>query len=120
MEAIFYNISYHLTPQDASTPLNPISLTVPYSNILAFVQFLHVRAEDPNTGCFTVIQIELNVDPAPVMPTTLPVIANCGAGNVQHIQNALYAGASAVCLGSMVVYQKKGMGVLINMPEIDK
>ena len=51
---------------------------------------------------------------------SVPVIANCGAGNVQHIQNALKAGASAVCLGSMVVYQQKGMGVLINMPEINE
>jgi cyclase len=28
--------------------------------------------------------------------------------------------ASAVALGSMVVYQQKGMGVLVNFPDIDK
>jgi hypothetical protein len=72
-----YDISYHLTSVDASTPANPISLTSLFTNNQAFVQFLYVRAEDPNTGCFTVIQIELNVEPAPVMPTTLPIIANC-------------------------------------------
>jgi len=27
------------------------------------------------------------------------------------------AGASAVALGSMVVFQKKGMGVLVNFPD---
>ena len=74
-----YDISYYLTQVDAQTPLNPISLTTPFTNNQAFVQFLWVRAEDPITGCFTVIQIELNVDPSPVMPTTLPIIANCDA-----------------------------------------
>ena len=48
----------------------------------------------------------------------VPVIANGGAGNVQHIQQVVKtANASAVALGSMVVYQKKGMGVLINFPD---
>lgn len=50
--------------------------------------------------------------------TSLPVIAHGGAGNVQHIAAAFNQGhASAVALGSMVVFQKKGMGVLVNMPE---
>jgi len=48
----------------------------------------------------------------------IPVIANGGAGSVQHIENAIRDGkASAVALGSMVVYQKKGMGVLVNFPD---
>lgn len=49
---------------------------------------------------------------------SVPVIANGGAGNVQHISNAINLGlADAVALGSMVVYQKKGMGVLVNFPD---
>jgi cyclase len=49
---------------------------------------------------------------------SIPVIANGGAGSVEHIGHALKKGmVSAVALGSMVVYQKKGMGVLINMPD---
>jgi len=48
----------------------------------------------------------------------IPVIALGGAGNITHIAQAVKeAGASAVGLGSMVVYQKKGMGVLVNFPE---
>lgn len=48
----------------------------------------------------------------------IPVIANGGAGNIEHIQKAVKNGhASAVALGSMVVYQKQGMGVLVNFPD---
>lgn len=50
---------------------------------------------------------------------TIPVIANGGAGNISHIEDVLqYGHASAVALGSMVVYQKKGMGVLVNFPDL--
>lgn len=45
----------------------------------------------------------------------IPVIAHGGAGASEHITQAMDTGrASAVALGSMVVFQKKGMGVLIN------
>lgn len=47
---------------------------------------------------------------------SIPVIAHGGAGELEHIKHAVDAGASAVSLGSMVVYQKKGMGVLVNFP----
>ncbi|MDF1678191.1 MAG: AglZ/HisF2 family acetamidino modification protein [Legionellaceae bacterium] len=48
---------------------------------------------------------------------SIPVIAHGGAGSIQHINDVVRAGASAVALGSMVVFQKKGMGVLVNFPE---
>jgi cyclase len=48
---------------------------------------------------------------------SIPVIAHGGAGAKEHIESAVkQAGASAVALGSMVVFQKKGMGVLVNFP----
>ena len=48
----------------------------------------------------------------------IPVIAHGGAGAVAHIGEVVKkAGASAVALGSMVVFQKKGMGVLVNFPD---
>jgi cyclase len=48
---------------------------------------------------------------------SIPVIAHGGAGNVEHIGQVVRdANASAVALGSMVVFQKKGMGVLVNFP----
>jgi cyclase len=46
------------------------------------------------------------------------VIANGGAGSITHIRNAVIEGkASAVALGSMVVFQAKNMGVLVNFPD---
>jgi len=51
----------------------------------------------------------------------VPVIANGGAGSIEHIGDVVKKGnASAVCLGSMVVYQQKGMGVLVNFPDKGK
>lgn len=46
----------------------------------------------------------------------IPVIAHGGAGEIAHIRQAVDAGASAVALGSLVVFQKKDMGVLVNFP----
>jgi cyclase len=49
---------------------------------------------------------------------SIPVIANGGAGTVGHIGDVVKNGhASAVALGSMVVYQARGMGVLVNFPD---
>ncbi len=47
----------------------------------------------------------------------IPVIAHGGAGRLGDIQDVVRLGkASAVGLGSLAVYQKKGMGVLVNFP----
>jgi cyclase len=52
---------------------------------------------------------------------SIPVIAHGGAGTVAHIGEAIrQGGASAIALGSLVVFQKKGMGVLINFPDKHK
>ena len=51
----------------------------------------------------------------------IPVIANGGASSIEDIGKAVKQGnASAVSLGSMVVYQNKGMGVLVNFPDTEK
>jgi imidazole glycerol-phosphate synthase subunit HisF len=48
----------------------------------------------------------------------VPVIAHGGAGGIAHIGEVVHqGGASAVALGSLVVYQSKGMGVLVNFPD---
>lgn len=48
----------------------------------------------------------------------IPVIAMGGAGKYDHIRDAIGPGkASAVAIGSMAVYQNKGMGVLVNFPK---
>lgn len=47
----------------------------------------------------------------------IPVIACGGAGTLEHVQAAVKrAGASAVALGSMAVFQGKDLGVLIKFP----
>ncbi len=49
--------------------------------------------------------------------TTIPIIANGGAGKISDIKDAVLIGqASAVSVGSMITFQKKGMGVLVNFP----
>lgn len=51
----------------------------------------------------------------------VPVIASGGCGNVDHLKKVLYEyNANAAAIGSMAVYSKKGMGVLINFPDRDK
>jgi cyclase len=60
------------------------------------------------------IQLTKNIAEA----VNIPVIANGGAGNLAHIKEVINDGkASSVALGSMVVYQQKGMGVLVNFPD---
>ena len=51
----------------------------------------------------------------------IPVIANGGASSISDIEKVVKeANASAVSLGSMVVYQSQGMGVLVNFPDNKK
>jgi cyclase len=48
---------------------------------------------------------------------SIPLIAHGGAASVEDVGRVLRAGrASAAAIGSMVVYQRKGMGVLVNFP----
>jgi cyclase len=48
----------------------------------------------------------------------IPVIAHGGCGNLKDISTVINEGkASAVATGSMVVFQKKNMGVLVNFPD---
>ena len=47
----------------------------------------------------------------------VPVIACGGCGNIEHLKKVLYtSNVQAAAVGSMAVYSKKGMGVLINFP----
>lgn len=49
----------------------------------------------------------------------VPVVALGGAGSMQDIKTVVDEGfASAVALGSMAVFQSKGMGVLVKFPKL--
>jgi len=51
----------------------------------------------------------------------IPVIACGGCGHIEHLKKVLYhTNANAAAIGSMAVYSKKGMGVLINFPNRDQ
>lgn len=51
--------------------------------------------------------------------TDVPVVALGGAGSKQDIKQVVEHGhASAVALGSMAVFQSKGMGVLVKFPKL--
>lgn len=62
--------------------------------------------------------LDLNLIKKITDQVSIPVIAHGGAGSILHIKDAVKkSNASAVALGSMVVYQQKGMGVLVNFPD---
>jgi cyclase len=47
----------------------------------------------------------------------IPIIACGGCGSISDLKKILYkSNANAAAIGSMAVYNKKGMGVLINFP----
>jgi cyclase len=67
-------------------------------------------------GSWTGFDVELTLKVSNAV--NIPVIAHGGAGKLAHIKEVVNDGhASAVALGSMVVYQQKGMGVLVNFPD---
>lgn len=68
-------------------------------------------------GTWSGVDLELVKAVAEVV--TIPVIAHGGIGCVGDIEKAVkHASASAVAVGSLVVFQKKGMGVLVNFPDL--
>ena len=67
-----YLVAYYLTQADADSETN--SLTIPYPNIYN-PQTVFARGQDINTGCYTTVELELNVSPAPlaITPRDLPI-----------------------------------------------
>lgn len=58
---------------------------------------------------------DLNMIKSVCNTVNIPIVAHGGAGKFVHITEVINAGnISAVAIGSMFVYQQKGMGVLIN------
>lgn len=69
-----------------------------------------------NEGTWNGLDIELIKQVTSI--SKVPVIAHGGAGNIEHlIAGIKQGGANAIAMGSMVVYQKKDFGVLINFPD---
>jgi cyclase len=61
--------------------------------------------------------LDLDLISSIVSAVNIPVIAHGGAANLADISHAIKsAKASAVGVGSMVVFQKRKCGVLVNFP----
>lgn len=60
---------------------------------------------------------DLDVIKAVSHAVSIPVIANGGAGTIEHLGEAIQAGASAVSAGSMFVFHGRLKGILINYPD---
>lgn len=72
-------ITYHETLIDAE--LGRLPLSSPYENIIRNRQTIYVRAEyalPPNeSGCYTVVPLDLIVSPKPIVPIDLPELVVC-------------------------------------------
>src|SRR5690606_3345234 len=68
-------ITYHETQEEANNGQD--ALVSPYDNIVANAQTVYARAENPITGCFTVVPLQLIVLPSPVIPVTIDDYVIC-------------------------------------------
>jgi hypothetical protein len=66
-------VSFHETLTDAALGGTTIPSPNFYYNINAFVQTIYVRGEDPVTGCYTILPVELDVNPAPMISSLEPI-----------------------------------------------
>ena len=76
------NITFHESRIDAEQ--GQYALASPYANIFAFNQTLYVRAAyaapPAGTGCYTIVALELIVNPSPTVPMDLPTLIECVEG----------------------------------------
>jgi gliding motility-associated-like protein len=76
-------ISYHETLSDAENAIFPINS--PYQNIVSGLQVVYVRATYDDvppatgTGCWRVLELELLVNPTPIVPLDIAPIIVCDA-----------------------------------------
>ncbi|MGY0391920.1 T9SS type B sorting domain-containing protein [Bizionia sp. KMM 8389] len=69
------DISYHGTYDNAFDDVN--ELPDFYENNDANTDIVYVRAENPTTGCFTIVELILNVLPTPEVPLNIDVYSEC-------------------------------------------
>ncbi|WP_417200036.1 T9SS type B sorting domain-containing protein [Bizionia sp.] len=69
------NITYHGTYENAFDGVN--ELPDFYENNDEDIDIVYVRAENPTTGCFTIVELTLIVQPTPVVPLTIDDYSEC-------------------------------------------
>jgi len=95
-----------------ATGIDPVGFAKQMGNAGAGELLLYSMDRDGTMKGFDINLIRKVTD-----AVTIPVIACGGAGKVNDLGTVVsQGGASAVAMGSMVVYQKKDMGVLVNFP----
>jgi gliding motility-associated-like protein len=72
-------ITYHETQEDANNGQD--ALVSPYDNIVENNQIVYARAENTETGCFTVVELELIVLPSPEIPVDIDDYVICDTDN---------------------------------------
>ena len=70
LDATTHTVGFYPSLIDAQTPSNQITNVLGYHNITAGGETIWVRVEDSATGCFDVIELELIVNPKPLLPPT--------------------------------------------------
>ncbi|EDM44819.1 hypothetical protein SCB49_01824, partial [unidentified eubacterium SCB49] len=68
------DVTYHETPGEAASGLNPIPDDVVYLNINAYNQTIYVRLTDLSTGCYDTTLLELVVGDSPEITQPDPII----------------------------------------------
>jgi len=63
------SITYYETQADAMSMTNP--LVSPYANIVEDLQTIYVLATNDITGCTTIVELPLVVEPSPIVPTAI-------------------------------------------------
>lgn len=53
------DVSFHITLYEAHNNINPISDPENYQNTSPYYQLLYIRVQDPETGCYAVVNLEL-------------------------------------------------------------
>ncbi len=69
------NITYHGTYENAFDGVN--ELPDFYENNDEDIDIVYVRAENPTTGCFTIVELTLIVQPTPEVPLTIDDYSEC-------------------------------------------
>ncbi|UPT69538.1 MAG: T9SS type A sorting domain-containing protein [Flavobacterium sp. JAD_PAG50586_2] len=64
-----YTVTFHETLMDAEVNGTTIPDPSFYININPFSQTIYVRGADNITGCSSIVAVQLNVNPAPIIPT---------------------------------------------------
>ncbi|NRB58465.1 MAG: T9SS type B sorting domain-containing protein [Winogradskyella sp.] len=75
LDPLQYTVTYYVTPEDADLPANAIANPAAYFNTDDFNQTIWIRVEDSNTveGCYKVVELELIVNPLPVLTQPSPL-----------------------------------------------